>query len=106
MTGGQVKRRPVKAATDEGQTVPGAIARCGTLAVEPRDHRIDGDLWENSSPHTMARTTLDLFGPAAIEAAAWCALSAYRGGRHADLGFWLAVFDLLDVPPPDEEREQ
>lgn len=76
--------KPFIQAAADGER-PVAIARCGTLAVEPCGIGIDADLWIGSDPRATAKAACDLFGLAAIEAVAWCALSAHRGGCEVDL---------------------
>ncbi|NTF91692.1 hypothetical protein [Rhizobium rhizogenes] len=38
---------------------------------------------------------IDLFGPAAVTAAAWCAFSAYCEADDIEYRFWFTVFDRL-----------
>jgi hypothetical protein len=47
--------------------------------------------WDLASPAEGARALIELYGPAATEAAARCAVAAHDDGREGDCRFWLAV---------------
>ena len=95
-------QKPLTLASEPDDPVA-TIAYCGTLATASCAARADGGLWFHTTPEAMARTARDLFGGDAAEAIAWCALSAQRARRDADLRFWRAVSARLEVPGRDGE---
>lgn len=90
--------RPLPTAA-EGDAGTGAVERCGSRAVGLRASRADGGLWAQTTPEAMAAKARDLFGADAAEAIAWCALSARRAHREADLRFWRGVLVRLEALP-------
>lgn len=95
-------QKPLPLASEPGDPVA-TIACCDTLATVPCASSADGGLWVHTTPEAMARTARDLFGGDAAEAIAWCALSAQRARREADLRFWRAVSARLEEPGRDGE---
>ncbi|MBM7048441.1 hypothetical protein [Rhizobium lusitanum] len=69
-----------------------AIDRCGRLALPGDFYQATSAIREDVTPQAMARLIIDLFGPAAITAAAWCAFSAYCEAEEVEYRFWFAVF--------------
>ncbi|TPM24239.1 hypothetical protein [Mesorhizobium sp. B2-3-5] len=56
-------------------------------------------LWELLDPAATVRATIELYGPDAATAAAWCALTANFDGRDDDYRFWCRVFSKLRKEP-------
>ncbi|MEI9411891.1 hypothetical protein [Mesorhizobium salmacidum] len=52
-------------------------------------------LWELADPAATVEATIELYGPDAATAAAWCALTAKFDGREEDYRFWYTVFSKL-----------
>lgn len=78
------------------------VRPCGTTGnAHNSSLGADGMLWEQTTPHTIATTAIDLFGTDAAQAIEWCARSAHHGGRDADLRFWRAVLRRLEKPAKD-----
>ncbi|MBZ9905637.1 hypothetical protein LB557_06455 [Mesorhizobium sp. BR115XR7A] len=52
-------------------------------------------LWELADPAATVEAAVELYGPDAATAAAWCALTANFDGREEDYRFWCTVFSKL-----------
>ncbi|MBZ9709825.1 hypothetical protein LB543_24245 [Mesorhizobium sp. ESP7-2] len=50
-----------------------------------------------ASPSDAADAAIDLYGPEAQTAAAYCAMEAHFAGRLADFHLWCAVFQDLSI---------
>ena len=86
----------------EDQKHVAMVGPCGTTGNAHKSSLgADGMLWEQSTPHTIAKTAIDLFGMDAAQAIEWCARSAHHRGRDADLRFWHAVLGRLEKPAKD-----
>ncbi|MFS8049175.1 hypothetical protein [Rhizobium sp. BR 314] len=83
-----------------------AIARCGRLALPGDFRQADTTILEDITPQAMTELIIDLFGPAAVTAAAWCAFSAYCEAEDAEYRFWFSVFSQLGgAVPANAEKD-
>jgi|UPI000648F2AD hypothetical protein len=72
-----------------------AIAQCGTRAAASNLPLVSTGSQQDVTPETMMARMIDLLGPAAATAAAWCAFSAYCEADDIEYRFWLTVFIQL-----------
>lgn len=85
----------------------------GAIVVrETRFHPSDVDvafgeisLWRQADPQSAAIAALDVYGPGALTAAAYCALDAHFDGRKHDYQFWHNVFLSLGGDRRDATAE-
>jgi len=69
--------------------------------IDSSKHRqlpfLDDDIstWFDAEPAAAALAAQAVYGPDAVLAVAWCALSAKIDGRVSDGHFWFDVFNLL-----------
>ncbi|MGF6175727.1 hypothetical protein [Ensifer sp. 4252] len=52
-------------------------------------------IWGNFKAEEAATAAIDLYGPQAATAAAYCALDAWTEARNDDYQFWFGVFSTL-----------
>ena len=61
-------------------------------------------VWEDIDEDAAMQAAIALYGPRAVTAAAYCALTAMFDDRNRDYGFWFSIF--LRLGGGDEDVEE